>query len=128
MQDIATPDRPDLIAARLRRPRSSLASHDVDGNGSVLLISSDEPEDTRQVEPKNQLEAMKDDKIGWTAAENKSWKITRQMGHLSLLTAQTLNARRLGGDWSNLFGCTKDNEMANSRRAYVFKAVLNSRV
>ena len=70
MRNIPTPDRPDLVAARIRpRPRASLAVDQSDG--SVLLLSNDEPPKPgpSSNDPKNHADAMKDDAEGWTKAE-----------------------------------------------------------
>ena len=71
MRDIPTPDRPDLVAARIRpRPRATLA---VDHNDGTVLLVSDETSSQRTTtaDPKNHAEAMRDDDEGWTKAERK---------------------------------------------------------
>lgn len=87
MQDIPTPNRPDVISARVRRRRTSLSFDEPnkDGNGSVLLLSSNDSSDSDKADPKNHLEAMKDDKMGWTAAENKELDNHKSNGSFQLM-------------------------------------------
>lgn len=75
MRDLSTPDRPDLIAARLRRPKAALAVCETDG--SVLMVSSDKSDgdkDAHRSGPRNHSEAMRDDAEGWGKAEEAELK------------------------------------------------------